>query len=250
MRIVISGTYSTGKTTTSLALSLLTGIQATHARTMREILPATFPGKRLEECDFHELIELGMRRFTERIVIEKQLGNSFISDGCPLQEWLYGTTRMITGLNPSEKPWKLKLHRIMNAPEWRVFEQTITGFGKVVKEYTKNHYDAIVHLPVEFPFDPDGHRPTSESFREKSEILLQDTYKELGLDIVVASGTMEKRLEKMITALHLSPVMSIQDAIEKANMLRKEKFDSVKIEKERTEGAGTYDLFRKTPLEK
>ena len=246
MRIVISGTYSTGKTTTALSLSLLTGIQATHGRTMREILPVAFPGKRLEECDFHELLELGLRRFTERVITEKKLGDSFVSDGCPLQEWLYGTTRMSTGLNPAEKPWKLKLHKMLHAPEWKVFNETITGFGKVVKEYTKNHYDAIIHLPVEFPFDPDGHRPTSESFRRESEVLLNNTYKELGLEVLEVSGTMEERLNKIVTSLNLITVMSVEDAITLANEMRKKNFDNVKMEAEKTPGTSIYDLFRKS----
>lgn len=43
-KIVISGTYCTGKTTITLALEKATGIPATHALTMREILPDLFPG--------------------------------------------------------------------------------------------------------------------------------------------------------------------------------------------------------------
>ncbi|GHU62223.1 hypothetical protein FACS1894123_02810 [Bacteroidia bacterium] len=120
MKIAISGTYSTGKTTTAIALSLLTSIQSTHARTMREILPAAYPGKRLEKCNFQELIELGMRRFTERIFTEKQQGDCFISDGCPLQEWIYGTTKMLTGLNSSENQWKIKLHKTMYSSDLKI----------------------------------------------------------------------------------------------------------------------------------
>jgi hypothetical protein len=33
------------------------------------------------------------------------------------------------------------------------------------------HYDTIIHLPVEFPFIADGHRPASKSFRKASEQL-------------------------------------------------------------------------------
>jgi nicotinamide riboside kinase len=229
VKIVISGTYSTGKTTTALALSLLTGIPATHARTMREILPAAFHGKRLEKCDFHELIELGMRRFTERIAAE-QVMDSFVSDGCPLQEWVYGTTRIITGLNPSEKPWKNKLDKFLRSSEWRTFEETLASFGKVVKEYTKSHYDMIIHLPVEFPFVPDGHRPTSESFRRKSEILLKKTYSELGLEIVETKGNLEDRLTEIITSLKLHPKIPVKAAIIMANKIKKNKFDNLKIE--------------------
>jgi nicotinamide riboside kinase len=229
MKIVISGTYSTGKTTTALALSLLTGIPKMQARTMREILPSTFPGKRLEKCDFPELIELGVRRFTERTLAEQGM-ESFISDGCPLQEWIYGTTRVITGLNPSEKPWKNHLDKLVRRNKWKVYEETLTGFGMVVKEYTKKHYDAIIHLPVEFPFDPDGHRPASESFRQKSEILLRKTYAAMGLEVFEAKGNLEERLTKIIALLGINPVIPLNEAIIKANRIKKEKFDSIQIE--------------------
>jgi nicotinamide riboside kinase len=233
MRIVISGTYSTGKTTTSLALSFLTGITVTHAKTMREILPEAFPGRKLEKCNFHELMGLGIRRFTERIVAEENINTSFISDGCPLQEWIYGTTRMITGLNPSEKPWKIKLHKKLFAPEWFVFERSITAFGQVVKKYTKEHYDILIHLPVEFPFVPDGHRPTSETYRNESEKLLYRTYKELNINILEVNGSLEERLEKIVNALDLNIVTSVEDAITKAHNTRKNQFDSVRFEVER-----------------
>jgi Response regulator of the LytR/AlgR family len=230
MKIAISGTYSTGKTTTSIALSLLTGIPVTHARTMREILPAAIPGKRLEECGFHELIELGVRRFSERVIAEQKIGSSFVSDGCPLQEWLYGTTRMSTGLNPTESPEKIRMHKLLYATEWEVFEETIMALGKTVKEYTKHHYDLIIHLPVEFPFNPDGHRPTSELFRQKSEELLIRTYEELELQVVEFKGSISSRLEAILRYLRIEPVMPVDEAINIAQKTKRERFDNVKIE--------------------
>ncbi len=230
MKIAISGTYSTGKTTTSIALSLLTGMPVTHARTMREILPAAFPGKRLEKCNFHELVELGMRRFTERVIAEQALTGRFISDGCPLQEWIYGTTRMRTGLNPSEQPRMIQLHKQRYASEWSVFEETMMGFGKTVKEYTRSHYDLIVHLPVEFPSDPDGHRPTSELFRQESEKLLKHTYHELGLNVLEAGGSLPERLNTILQYLEMKPLILIENAIDLAHKEKREWFDSVKME--------------------
>ncbi|MBJ6941930.1 AAA family ATPase, partial [Vibrio cholerae] len=47
MKIAISGTYSTGKTTLTEALSIATQVPRTQARTMREILPDAVPGKTL-----------------------------------------------------------------------------------------------------------------------------------------------------------------------------------------------------------
>jgi len=214
MKIAISGTYSTGKTTLSMALGLLTGIPVTRARTMREILPSVFPGYSLEQCGPSQLIELGMRRFTERIQAELMMDGFFISDGCSLQEWLYGSTRMITGFNPMEKPEVVRKW-IKNHPnEWRVFRQSTESFGKVVKEYAKESYDVIIHLPVEFPLVQDGHRPASEKFRHESEKLLNKTYQELGLFPVIVRGNIAERLISIVDSLKLDTVMSIEEAID------------------------------------
>ena len=102
LRIAVSGTYSTGKTTTTIALSLVTGIPRTHARTMREILPEAIPGKTLEDCKPAELLQLGMRRFIERAVFESHCKGGFFSDGSSLHEWVYGKARMIVGINPND----------------------------------------------------------------------------------------------------------------------------------------------------
>jgi nicotinamide riboside kinase len=216
MKIAISGTYSTGKTTLSIALGLLTGIPVTHARTMREILPSVFPGYSLEQCGSSQLIELGMRRFTERIQAELMMDGFFVSDGCSLQEWLYGSTRMITGFNPMEKTEVVRKWIKKHPDEWRVFRQTTESFGKVVKEHAKVGYDVIIHLPVEFPLVQDGHRPASEKFRRESEKLLNKTYRELGLFPVIARGSISERLASIVEALKLDTVMAVEEAIEAA----------------------------------
>jgi nicotinamide riboside kinase len=231
MRIAISGTYSTGKTTLSLALGYLTGIPVTRARTMREILPATFPGYSLEQCGSSELMELGIRRFTERIQAEKQAGDSFISDGCSLQEWLYGSTRLQTGFNPAEKPEIVKSWIENHPEEWRVFRETITGFGQVVKKYAQMHYDVMIHLPVEFPLMPDGHRPASETFRQASEQLLRNTYKELGVRTIDICGNIRERLNASIVRLGIKAIRNTEEAIRLAGLYKKNHIDIIQIEK-------------------
>ncbi|MBJ7018580.1 AAA family ATPase, partial [Vibrio cholerae] len=81
MKIAISGTYSTGKTTLTEALSIATQVPRTQARTMREILPDAVPGKTLEQCNPAELHNLGLSRLSERVVNEERCGDKFFSDG-------------------------------------------------------------------------------------------------------------------------------------------------------------------------
>jgi len=232
MRIAVSGTYSTGKTTTTLALSYLTGIKKTHARTIREILPTTFPGKRLEMCKPHELIELAQRRFYERCTAEEEMGGNFLSDGCSLQEWVYSSARLVTGLNPNEPRWKVKMEKMLYKYRYDVFALQIENLGKLVKSYATKHYDLFIHLPVEFPFVADGHRPVKEEFRYYSEEILLKTYKEINANVMEVRGSMEERLETLVTKLNLNKVMSIDEAVAKASVNAKVQFDDVKMEYE------------------
>ncbi|WP_252895227.1 AAA family ATPase [Fructilactobacillus florum] len=71
--IVISGTYSTGKTTTTTALSIATGIPMINALSAREILTSLYPGLRFQDMNMKELIALGLYRFKERIKAEENL---------------------------------------------------------------------------------------------------------------------------------------------------------------------------------
>jgi nicotinamide riboside kinase len=231
MKIAVSGTYSTGKTTLSHALSYLTGIPATRARTMREILPEAFPGYALEQCGSSELMELGMRRFSERVRAEIETGESFFSDGCPLQEWIYGLTRLKTGFNPAETPETVELWIKRHPEEWLIFEKTLNGFGRVVKSYVQKRYDMIVHLPVEFPFVADGHRPASEAFRTASEELLLKTYRELKIQPVELRGTLPERLHTIVKRLGLETVRSIDEAIRMAELLKKQYLNMISNKK-------------------
>ena len=230
-RIVISGTYCTGKTSLSIALSLATGIPTTHAPTMREILPWLFPGTSLKDCSYAQLLRLGMERFERRMHAEAGLFTGFISDGCPLQEWLYGSTRLITGAYPEENSWTMLWKKLKNYREFRDFELLLAGFEKMAKTYTKNSYDIFFHLPVEFPFVEDGHRPTSERFREESEKILLNTYRKIHIEPVVLSGTISERVEKALKMLKVEKVISISKAIELSEKIRKESFDKISLEK-------------------
>lgn len=233
-RIVISGTYCTGKTTTALALSLATGIPTTHGPTMREILPKLFPGKTLRECSYAELLALGMHRFSQRIEAEastlKQSNNGYISDGCPLQEWLYGSTRLYTGAYPDEHPIHMKIKKILNYRQYKDFRLQLSQFEYLAKSYSKTQYDIFFHLPIEFDFIADGHRPTSERFRNLSESRLLQTYRELNLGPVIITGSLEERLSQIIKHLKIKPIINLDQAIRQAEQSRKQYFDSIKLE--------------------
>lgn len=230
MRIAVSGSYSTGKTITTMVLSELTGLPKTHARTMRELLPVTFPGKRLETCLPEEMIELIMRRNFERVTAECDLGHNFISDGASIQEWAYCYARIKCGFNPNENRLKSAWKKYTNYTTWYAFKDVAESYGNVVKAYAKKNYDLIVHLPVEFPLDPDGHRPVKERFRQECDRLLRVCYNELNIPVFEVSGSIHDRAVQICSTFNLPYSGNIDDIIAKCSSNKKKFFDSIKLE--------------------
>ena len=213
MRLAVSGTYSSGKTTTSVALAFLTGIPRTHAKTMREILPEAVPGKRLEECTPAELVQLCVRRFVDRAVYESRLGSEFISDGSSLHEWSYGKVRARVGIHPDDSG---PAAPGLRPGELVFFEDVIDSMGVAMKQYAKRSYDAFAHLPIEFPLVADGHRPLSERFRALTDELIRDTLDELRIPYHVVGGTLVERLDTIARIFDLPGRMPVEEAAERA----------------------------------
>jgi hypothetical protein len=230
MRIAVSGSYSTGKTLTTMVLAEVTGFPKTHAKTMREILPSTYPGKKLEQCSPNELIELIMRRNVERITSEKMLGSEFISDGASIQEWAYCFARLKAGFNPNEKRFKSILRKYINYPRWKAFKDVMNSYGNVVKAYAKDHYDLIIHLPIEFPFDPDGHRPINERFRVECDNLLREAYKEIGVPVFEVTGSISERVTSVCKKFKIPYNKNVDEIAIRCAQKKKQFFDSIAIE--------------------
>lgn len=216
IRLAISGTYSTGKSTTAEALSIATGIPRTHAMTSREILMEMIPGKTVMELNAMELIMLAMRRFEERVHNEGAGVESFISDGGVFHEWVYFEARMRVGINPGADWWVGAIKKITGLPVKHFYQKYTDTLGVVTKRRAKQLYDAYVHLPVEFDMAPDGHRPVSEEFRRLSDDLLIQSLEEIGLPYHVVGGTIPERLEKIIEIFELPLVVPIDEAIDLA----------------------------------
>ena len=229
MRIGISGTYSSGKTFTSMALSHYTGLPRTKARTMREILPEAAPGKTLEECTAAELIQMIVTRHVERAVYEDKLADGFVSDGSSLQEWIYGSVRVSLGLNPSASVQLKAGETVEKTAELAFFEEVMASLGNSFKRHVKDSFDVFVHLKNELPLSPDGHRPVNDQFRNMSDSILQETMDELGIPFYVVSGSVEERLEQIAALFSLEPCM----ALEEATRLASEEYALLDVRSER-----------------
>ncbi|MCX4747729.1 ATP-binding protein [Kitasatospora sp. NBC_01287] len=216
MKLGISGTYSSGKTLTSIALSHYTGVPRTMARTMREILPEAAPGKTLEECTAAELLQMIVVRHTERVAHERALSlGSFISDGSSLQEWIYGAIRVQVGINPNASI-ALGDVDVDKTAELKFFEEVMERLGVSLKLHVQQSFDAFVHLKNELPLAKDGHRPVNERFRTLADETLLRTLDELGMPVHIIGGDVEQRLETIADRFGFTPVMTPRQAIDKA----------------------------------
>jgi AAA domain-containing protein len=216
MKLAISGTYSSGKTLTSYALSHYVGIPRTRARTMRELLPVAVPGKTLEECTAAELIQLILRRHVERVVQESHLPDGFVSDGSSLQEWIYGSVRVVVGINPNDSVHLTELETVERTAEMAFFEQVMAQLGVAVKDHVRTTYDAFVHLPNELELAKDGHRPVNERFRSMADEAIAATIDELGITRHSVGGSLSERLNGIVDIFDLTPVIDVRTAIERA----------------------------------
>lgn len=180
---------------------------------MREILPEAAPGKTLEEVTSPELIQMIVTRHTERVLHESKCGGEFVSDGCSLQEWIYGSVRVRYGINPNSS---IGISQVDNSPklaELSYFEAVMIDLGKLFKRHVKKSFDLFVHLPNELPLAKDGHRPVNEHFRSASDDLLKKTFDELGMRYAIVGGALPERLEKISRVVDRAPVTSTAEAI-------------------------------------
>ncbi|WP_116248323.1 AAA family ATPase [Nocardiopsis sp. FIRDI 009] len=209
MRLSISGTYSVGKTSTTMCLSHYTGMPRTLARAIREIMPEAVPGKKLAEVTPAEFLQLMMRRHCGRAVAEGVLGGDYLSDGSSLQEWAYGQARIRFGMNPTDPDLPNELDR----PEMGFFAEVVEQYGHAFRQHVKANYDAMVHLENERPITNDGHRPMNEEFRRYCDTLLRTTAEELGIPLHRVSGSLRERVQIIVDAFGLPTVMDLDEAV-------------------------------------
>ncbi|WP_419992820.1 AAA family ATPase [Streptomyces boninensis] len=212
MRLSVSGTYSAGKTFTSMALSHYTGIPRSPAKTIREILPDAVPGKALAEVTPAEYLQLAVRRHTDRAANEAVLGDSFIADGSSLQEWIYAAVRVDFGMDPGA-------HRDVpppKTPEMGFFADVTAQLGHAFRQHVMESFDAFVHLRKELPLGADGHRPMNEKFRAACDDMLLRTLDDLGMPYLAVSGTTPERLRRITDHFGLPVVCSVDEAVARA----------------------------------
>lgn len=205
MKLALVGAYGAGKTTLSAALSKLTGLPRTHGSPMA--VPLGSEGRSIKDCTAAELIQLSIRRYTERILDESRLAG-FVSDGSVVHEWIYGKVRIVAGSFPGHDGPLSTWDR-----EAGPYEEVIDQLGLLMKHHAKNTYDAFVHLPIEFGLT-EAEPPISEQFRTISDELLLRVTDELGVPLHIVKGSVAERLDQVVALLGLTPLMSVEEALD------------------------------------
>jgi hypothetical protein len=185
MKIALVGAYGAGKSTLAAALASRWNVPVVHGTAMDR--PLAGERRSIADCTDAELIQLTVRRFTERVVGEAQAPDGYISDGSVLHEWVYGRVRLAVGSFPSPE---VRADDIlaMHSPYLEVIDQV----GLLMKEHAAR-YDAVIHLPIEFPL-AGGDPPINERFRSVSDHLLLGVLAELRLPLYTARGDLERRI--------------------------------------------------------
>lgn len=201
MRIAFVGAYGNGKTTLTSELSGRLGLPRTHGSAMRD--PAGGTRKALEETNEPELIQLAVRRFTERVVDEARLHDGFLSDGSVLHEWVYTKVRLAVGRHPEPRT---SLAGTTRPPRTERYEEVVDQLSLLAQEHARVGYDLFIHCPIEVTL-PDGHSPISEHFRVLSDQLMLETLDRLKLPVHIVTGTVEERIEQVLKLPGVPPAL-------------------------------------------
>jgi AAA domain-containing protein len=198
MRIAVVGAYGNGKTTLTSALAPLLNVPRVHGNPMRD--PAGAAAKSLEDCSELELLQLTVRRYSERVTAEERSSAGFLSDGSSLHEWIYLVVRLAVGRHPRD-------HERAAGTATSPYSEVVQHLGAVVKQRTYEAYDLFVHLPADIPL-PAGETAVNERFRMLSDALLLQVLQELGCPVHVVRGTVPERVEQVVELVRARNVLA------------------------------------------
>ena len=172
MKLAITGTHSTGKTTLARACAESLGLHFVRGDTIKETLEKLFPGKKLDQLSAEESWALERVGLSNRIDAEKQ-HNEFVSDGCTINSVAYALMECGDEV------------------------ETRDGFDEFQRTALSNSstYTHLIYLPPEISLEDDGFRPMSNGFRhgvdKKISSLLQE------FPFYTITGTVDRRVEQI-----------------------------------------------------
>jgi hypothetical protein len=192
--IAIVGSYGSGRTTLSRALAARTGLPIAYGSAMAD--PIGAEGKPVHSWTRGELLQLTVRRHSERIQAEAAHPEGFISDGSILHEPIYAKCRLAAGSYPLGDDLAAFKRNTATA----AYEDVADHIGLLARAHAAGAYDVVLHLPVEFPLR-DGEPPISEAFRRLTETLLFEALDAVGARPHTLGGTVDERVEQALAVI-------------------------------------------------
>jgi hypothetical protein len=193
-KVAIIGADDRGRIVLTRALSYITGYDIA-GKTDYAIQAIRYGlNKELKDCPWQELFVYVLSGFSERIIIEQQYGR-FISNGSVLLELAMAQAILKTQTVGKRQ---LKEQSVM-----------LAGTEKVIKEYAQRQYDCLVL--IENGFDKDDVFSHELDLCIKNLLIDRDLVYRVRQDSILAD-----LLENMSSELRISPVLSPQTALKKA----------------------------------
>jgi hypothetical protein len=184
-RIAITGSDSCEVTTVAKALSIMCGYDLCISPAFSQTSIKYGMSMDIEACQWPDSYVYCLDAFTERIIVEQQYGENFVSDGSVLKETVWLKCRY-----PHVEP---------------IYEQSmIRSLERVVAAYTAKNYDEIFYLPG------------GEGTGATGNCLLQ-LFESYGIPYrPIHLPDRESALESMMEYLDVPPVMSASFSLSKA----------------------------------
>lgn len=187
--ICISGAQGTGKSTLARQINAILGL-APSSPQMREIVNTTFSGTGLAQLSPTQTFSSFMLRALGRLTEQLPHCNG-VYDGSLLNDVAYLKGRIRVGAFG-------KNSRITDTD----FIALVERFENLTFQLMERlNIEAIVHLPIEFGPQDDGHRPLYDEFRLYVDEYLLSAYPKLSFPMHQISGSPDERLNQLLNLI-------------------------------------------------
>ncbi|EPR12024.1 AAA family ATPase [Ruminiclostridium papyrosolvens] len=204
LRIAISGTFATGKTTLAVALEQLMAIPMVSVKSMEKVTSVHFPGKTIDQCSPYEYYQICIYRFLEQVMSENRVQGNFIVDGTLIESYIYGQVKL-NSLNYTPFSFNLFANNLEIITHKNIYENFYKSLGNVFKEYCKRNYHSFIHLPVESPAQQENYHYYSDKVRKTCDEMIINALEEIGIKYYIITGSTEERLKKIINIYGIKP---------------------------------------------
>ena len=207
-RIVITGSFLTGKTEVSLALAHLTGY--THVYPMSDYEADRYIGSLKNSTNnFYRYFMNCLLRLSDRLKNESLTGENFISDGCIFNDIAY--------IKAFHEAFQIE-NQSKNRKEFQEQSLMIKAIENSILYYSRDRYDEIIFLEIENNANveqTDKNSRLRNLYNDNLKNLLQKSGQQYSIYL---SCNIELLLSKILNDYNLNQRMAIKEALYKSQL--------------------------------